>query len=727
MNTQSITLDVSKKPAIMPILRIGQGDKNGTTIQATIYDNGSPLSLSGYSVRFEMRLPDGTSYYQSPSGTISGNVATIPIDETYAGAVDGVAKIAYIVVYNNSVVCSTSRVNVIVLESAEEGADAAHAYSSGIIEATDAANAAAASATSAASAASAAATSATSAASSASSAATNANAKAELADTAATAANAAATAADTAREAIQDDLAAKADKDGYYPLLSAGTSDALFSGDFTVDTFAQRVSDHDGACRVDSLRGRTVVWNQLVRFTGNSTHNGVDYVSNADGTVTANGTANGNSYTARQVPSIPIGHKILIKGCPAGGDSATYSVYATGTGISPTTARDVGNGAFATVIGSTPFSIVIYITNGTSVNNMVFRPQLFDLTAMFGAGNESSTVAEFEAMFPDAYYPYNAGSLLSVNIEGVKTVGFNQWDEVWESGIIDSQGGSSSSDSAIRSKNYIKALPNTVYSATRPVNTPFFVAQYDSNKSFISRTGLSMTSAFATFTTASNTAYLKFSIGNATTPYTKYNNDICINLSDPALNGTYRPYTEQTREIPASTYFPTGIKSAGTAYDELTSSKAVTRIGAVDLGTLNWASNATSQSGVYRMVVSLTGAKSASGSNTEGNIVCAKYDTISQDATWRTDAIGIAIGSNDSVLRVYDSNYNTSESAAAFKTAMSGVQLCYELATPTTYTLTPQTINTLQGVNNVWADSGDCSIEYYADTKLYIDKKLGGN
>ena len=45
----------------------------------------------------------------------------------------------------------------------------------------------------------------------------------------------------------------------------------------------------------------------------------------------------------------------------------------------------------------------------------------------------------------------------------------------------------------------------------------------------------------------------------------------------------------------------------------------------------------------------------------------------------------------------------------------------------TTYTLTPQTINTLQGVNNVWADSGDCSITYYADTKLYIDKKLGGN
>ena len=55
------------------------------------------------------------------------------------------------------------------------------------------------------------------------------------------------------------------------------------------------------------------------------------------------------------------------------------------------------------------------------------------------------------------------------------------------------------------------------------------------------------------------------------------------------------------------------------------------------------------------------------------------------------------------------------------------VQFVVPLAEPQTYTLTPQTINTLAGVNNVWADSGDCSITYYADTKLYIDKKLGGN
>lgn len=48
----------------------------------------------------------------------------------------------------------------------------------------------------------------------------------------------------------------------------------------------------------------------------------------------------------------------------------------------------------------------------------------------------------------------------------------------------------------------------------------------------------------------------------------------------------------------------------------------------------------------------------------------------------------------------------------------------YELATPTTYHLTPQEITTLLGQNNIWSDTGDTSVTYKADTKLYIDKKF---
>ena len=59
---------------------------------------------------------------------------------------------------------------------------------------------------------------------------------------------------------------------------------------------------------------------------------------------------------------------------------------------------------------------------------------------------------------------------------------------------------------------------------------------------------------------------------------------------------------------------------------------------------------------------------------------------------------------------------------AEFKSAMSGVQLCYELATPQTYQLTPTEVTTLLGDNTIWADTGDTTAEYRADTKLYIER-----
>ena len=50
--------------------------------------------------------------------------------------------------------------------------------------------------------------------------------------------------------------------------------------------------------------------------------------------------------------------------------------------------------------------------------------------------------------------------------------------------------------------------------------------------------------------------------------------------------------------------------------------------------------------------------------------------------------------------------------------------MVYTLAIPTTIQCDPQTVQTLIGDNNVWGGSG-VSIDYYADTKLYIEKMLG--
>ena len=59
-----------------------------------------------------------------------------------------------------------------------------------------------------------------------------------------------------------------------------------------------------------------------------------------------------------------------------------------------------------------------------------------------------------------------------------------------------------------------------------------------------------------------------------------------------------------------------------------------------------------------------------------------------------------------------------------FTTSLSTtpVQLVYSLPESLTYQLTPAEVKTLLGQNNIWADTGDVSVEYPADTKLYIQK-----
>lgn len=79
---------------------------------------------------------------------------------------------------------------------------------------------------------------------------------------------------------------------------------------------------------------------------------------------------------------------------------------------------------------------------------------------------------------------------------------------------------------------------------------------------------------------------------------------------------------------------------------------------------------------------------------------------------------------NAGTLSIIDNAYSDT---ASFRTAMSGVQLCYELARPTEIQLTPQEIRTLLGENSIWSDGGDVEVDYPADTKLYIQRLTGSD
>ena len=202
---------------------------------------------------------------------------------------------------------------------------------------------------------------------------------------------------------------------------------------FETDTdtaYAKTVPTGAKLMSVKSIGGRNLVFNQVVNlnnFRPNYTVNGVTFTKLDNGKFVANGTATGgDAYFSDSF--VPIkGHVYLEKSCPKGGSAETYRSYITGSNVVMDT--NYGSGVIAPINVDTRVYIVpLMVKSGATVNNLVVYPQIYDLTAMFGSGNEPSTVEEFEAIFPNNYYPYNVGEIVSAGTEEVVEQGKNLFD-----------------------------------------------------------------------------------------------------------------------------------------------------------------------------------------------------------------------------------------------------------------------------------------------------------
>lgn len=209
-NTRTLELDISKEGA-GTCIKVGQGDDGGTTINALIYDNGAEFSLSGATVWLVALLPNKRNYYRGQC-SVSGNAATITVDESKLCSVPGYTDEAYFTITKGGNTYSTERFAIEILRSALDGQQPAQNWDDAVQDLIDRGETAVKNANSAASAASSAAGKANTAASTANSAATNANNAADAANTAASAANTAAASANaaaaTANGAAEDATAA---------------------------------------------------------------------------------------------------------------------------------------------------------------------------------------------------------------------------------------------------------------------------------------------------------------------------------------------------------------------------------------------------------------------------------------------------------------------------------------------------------------------------------------
>lgn len=275
------------------------------------------------------------------------------------------------------------------------------------------------------------------------------------------------------------------------------------------------------------------------------------------------------------------------------------------------------------------------------------------------------------------------GEIVSAGTESVVEQGRNLWDEVWKVGTISSSSGNNEgSTAAIYSENYIPIIPNSTYifvyvgsAKFENVKTRF----YDHSKKYIGYNDNNGQTVYPnkSFITPSNAFYVRFTLppdyGNV------YKTDIALIAGS---SGAYTPYHRNVYPIPeAIRNLPGYGWSAGTArnYVDYENKRYVQCVSSVDLGTLNWVAGDSGKVGFQTSQV--TGQKLTKNYNILPNIICSKYLAKTQNAMWgKTSVTGITTNASvDGYVYVNDTSYTD---ATAFKQAMQGVILYYELATP---------------------------------------------
>lgn len=394
------------------------------------------------------------------------------------------------------------------------------------------------------------------------------------------------------------DLATKAEVQEEIAVLAdeAGLAEAVIDTDGvgTEQEFTFRKSGGDGGAYYRKIKGKTLAWNQQCNLYDSAMLNSIGVaqlaISGDEITVSnLSGSFSGFQFVVRILPS----HKYLLsfvgkRLC----DSLRVYIFTSSGGSGWST--NVSNPSmtnsfvsyrylFTTASNETNRNISFLMRDfpeGTTEGFTGKHFQLIDITQMFGAGNEPATVEEFEALYPDAYYPYNAGTLISNDAEAVETTGVNQWDEEWEEGSINGQTGEPiPMANCIRSKNFMPCFPNTEYIG---VGSPTGLAiyWYNANKEFIS-----LGSILIGQTSPSGAAFFK--IRTSSEYGATYKHDICINLSNPAINGQYFPYWKRTLQLGITTRkdtdgnvpFPNGLQSCPVAQDEATKEGGTIRVG----------------------------------------------------------------------------------------------------------------------------------------------------
>ena len=226
------------------------------------------------------------------------------------------------------------------------------------------------------------------------------------------------------------------ENDDYYPKMAVGLADNLAGVDVVDSEVNFRRSGggaiSDGVARIESIKGNSVVWNQQLSPDKNVFSYSEGSFEKGRYAITPIGDVPG---ITQKVPALPVlGHKYIALCTKSGGTSPLSLNF----------------GGFDTIIDSNP---IITVTNTDKIICTFYAyketepftltiPNLINLTQMFGAGNEPTTIEEFYARLPMGVdmNAYNEGEVIHMDVQSIESVGVNQWDEEWEEGGLSANG-----------------------------------------------------------------------------------------------------------------------------------------------------------------------------------------------------------------------------------------------------------------------------------------------
>lgn len=542
--------------------------------------------------------------------------------------------------------------------------------------------------------------------------------------------------------------------DDYYPKLAVGLADNLAGVDVVDSEINFRRSGGgaitDGVARIEAIKGNSVVWNQRWSL---GVRQGV--IDNTDG-------ASPKYVSLGFIPWYTTainGHKILTIANDKEG--VIDRVY-----WNDQVQNDVRGGAIyeAKTLQTTGSSLTARCPANT-IDNYDVTIQLYDLTQMFGSGNEPITIEEFYQRIPMGVdlNAYNEGEVIDMNVQGIKSVGRNLLnlnrkeflptqisrptqpkefsEDVWINGIssngyymptqrLTAVVGDGSIKGTAQSHSYGVGLPiKVVKGATYYKNNGTarcIFSEYD-------KEGVYLRGSYSPVYTPSNecewlvVVFLSASDSDLTLSYT----NIIVNISDTDFNGQYEPHIEASEDLSlVAKYFPNGMRSTNkSCYDEFRYIKqtnkreAVQRIGEVKMKDLSWAiSSNVFFANFDKMRWVLSSGLGLQGAYT--GLLTSKYEFIGYQSfdsmTNYSKAMGVA--SSASRILIYDTSYTD---VASFVASFTDDDIIYyELAEPIVTEIEEKDFNLDY---NVWNNGTEQAIAEGKSSALSADITYGFN